>query len=258
VPPITLLTDFGVTDTYVGQVKGAILAIAPHARLVDLTHAVPPQDVVAGAFLLWSAVEPFEAGSIHVAVVDPGVGSVRLALALETVRGDRLVGPDNGVLMPAAERLGGIRRAVELNNSAYWRTGNPSASASATFHGRDIFGPIAAHLATGVPLERLGTPVTGLVRRTLPESDGRLGEVIHIDTYGNLVTNVQGVSLPPRYGVAVNGRTARGVAFYAAAPPGALIALVGSSGLLEVSIREGSAAQATGAQRGTRVSVEAL
>jgi S-adenosylmethionine hydrolase len=254
VRPITLLTDFGLDDTYVGQVKGAILAIARDATLVDLTHAVPPQDLEAGAFLLWSAVEAFAAGSVHVAVVDPGVGSLRLALALETARGDLLVGPDNGLLMPAGERLGGIRRVVELNNPAYWRLPNPSAS----FHGRDIFGPAAAHLANGVPLERLGTPVTDIVRRSLPISDGRVGEVIHIDTYGNLVTSVAGASLPARYLVTINGQQAPGLAYYATAAPGQLLALVGSTGLLEVSVRDGNAARATGAQRGTPVTVTSV
>ena len=107
---VTLLTDFGLDDTYVGQVKGAILSVAPNATLVDLTHAVPPQDVQAGAFLLWSAVEPFPAGTIHLAVVDPGVGSARRAIAIRSARGDVFVGPDNGLLLPAVERLGGCRR----------------------------------------------------------------------------------------------------------------------------------------------------
>src|ERR1700738_1861869 len=111
---ITLLTDFGLDDTYVGQMKGAILAISPSAALVDLTHAVPPQDVHAGAFLLWSAVGPFPAGTIHVAVVDPGVGSSRRPLALPFRRGDSLIGPDNGLLWPAVDRLGGCLLAVEL------------------------------------------------------------------------------------------------------------------------------------------------
>ncbi len=252
-PPITLLTDFGLADTYVGQVKGAILAIAPGATLVDLTHAVPPQDLLAGAFHLWAAVEAFEPGSIHVAVVDPGVGSPRLAIAIQTVRGDRLIGPDNGLLVPAAERLGGVARTVELNSSRFWRVVSPSTS----FHGRDIFGPVAAHLANGVLLERLGTPVSDLVRYALPSSDGRVGEVVHVDVYGNLVTNVPAVRLPARFVVRVNAREAPGVAYYAAVPPGALLALVGSSGLLEVSVRDGSAAALTGARRGTPVSIEA-
>lgn len=252
---ITLLTDFGLHDTYVGQVKGAILAIAPTASIVDLTHAVPAQDLQAGAFLLWSAVETFVAGTIHLAVVDPGVGSVRLAVALETARGDVLVGPDNGLLLPAAERLGGIARAVELNRAEFWRP-----SPSATFHGRDLFGPVAAHLANETPLERLGTPLLAadVVRLSLPQPEGGRGEVIHVDTYGNLITNLPAHTLPPHYVVRVDDVEAPGVAYYAAAPPGELLALVGSSGLLEISVRDGSAAQRTGARRGTPVNVRSV
>jgi S-adenosylmethionine hydrolase len=252
---ITLLTNFGLHDTYVGQVKGAILAIAPGATVVDLGHSVPPQDVQAGAFLLWSAVEVFPRGTVHVAVVDPGVGSVRLALALETVRGDALVGPDNGLLMPAAERLGGIQRCVELNRPEFWRT---STSASATFHGRDIFGPAAAHLARGVALEHLGSPVTDVVRGGLAVPNGRHGEVLHVDTYGNLVTNIAAASLPARFQVRIGERVVPAHAYYAAVAPGALIGLVGSTGLLEISVRDGSAASVTGALRGTPVSIEPL
>src|SRR5438128_1821721 len=118
---ITLLTDFGLADTYVAQMKGAILTVAPSATLVDLTHAVPPQDVRAGAFFLWSAVEAFPAGSIHVAVVDPGVGSERRAIALRSTRADIFVGPDNGLLLLAVDRLGGCAQAIELTDPRFWR-----------------------------------------------------------------------------------------------------------------------------------------
>src|SRR5437764_11323843 len=155
---VSLLTDFGLADTYVGQMKGAILATAPSATLVDLTHAVPPQDVQAGAFLLWSAVEAFSAGTIHVAVVDPGVGSSRRGLAIRCARGDTFVGPDNGLLVPAVDRLGGALTTVSLSDQRFWRT--TATSASATFHGRDVFGPVAGRVACGVPLEDLGPEVT--------------------------------------------------------------------------------------------------
>jgi S-adenosylmethionine hydrolase len=250
---ITLLTDFGLADTYVGQIKGAILAIAPSATIVDLTHAVPPQDVFAGAFLLWSAVEVFPPGTIHVAVVDPGVGSSRRGVAIGSRRGDTFVGPDNGLLIPASERLGGLRQAIELNPREYWRD-----TLSSTFHGRDVFGPVAGHLASGLPLERLGVPIMELTELELPQPHGLEGEVIHIDTYGNLITNLPAESVPPRFEVHVNGRVASGAAYYAAVQPGELLALVGSAGLLEVSARDASAAAVTGAQRGTRVSVRAL
>ena len=160
---ITLLTDFGTQDTYVGQVKGAILSVAPSASLVDLTHAVPPQDVPAGAFFLWCAVEAFAAGSIHLAVVDPGVGSNRRGIAVRAARGDYFVGPDNGLLIPAVDHLGGRTEAVELTNREFWRP-----QPTSTFHGRDVFGPIAGHLANGIPLTQLGRFITNPIHLSLP------------------------------------------------------------------------------------------
>jgi S-adenosyl-L-methionine hydrolase (adenosine-forming) len=248
---ITLLTDFGLSDTYVGQVKGAILAIAQGATLVDLTHAVPPQDVQAGAFLLWSAVEAFAAGTVHLAVVDPGVGSRRRALAVRSRRGDLLVGPDNGLLVPAVTRLGGADLAVELTHERYWRP-----SPSRTFHGRDIFGPVAAHLANGVPLEAVGQPISDFRRLDLPEPHGLAGEVIHVDAFGNLVTNLPAERLPARFRVTIDGHVVAAAPHYQAVKPGEFLALVGSAGLLEISARDASAARLTGATRGTPVRVE--
>jgi S-adenosylmethionine hydrolase len=248
---VTLLTDFGTADTYVGQMKGAILAVAPAVTLVDLSHAVPPQDVRTAAFLLWSAVEAFPAGSIHLAVVDPGVGSARRAVALRSRRADLFVGPDNGVLMPAVDRLGGLSAAVELLRSDFWR-----ATPSSTFHGRDIFGPAAAHLASGVPLERLGAPLADPdTSISWPTPSGLVGEVIHVDAYGNLVTNLPGRGLPPRFHARVRGVAAPSGHFYAAVAPGEPIALVGSAGLLEISVRDGSAAHTIGARCGDQVNV---
>jgi S-adenosylmethionine hydrolase len=249
---ITLLTDFGLADTYVGQMKGAMLAIAHDAMLVDLTHAVPPQDVRAGAFLLWSAVEAFAAGTLHLAVVDPGVGSARRAIGIRSRRGDLFVGPDNGLLLPAVIRLGGTDLAVELTERRYWRP-----SPSSTFHGRDIFGPVAAHLANGVPLEAVGRRISDLQQLRFPEPRGLEGEVIHVDAFGNLVTNLPATSLPDRFQVIVQGHTAQAAPHYQAVQPGELLALVGSAGLLEISVREGSAAAVTGATRGAPVTVKA-
>jgi S-adenosyl-L-methionine hydrolase (adenosine-forming) len=247
---VTLLTDFGITDAYVGQMKAAVLAVAPTATLVDLTHAVPPQDVRAGAFLLWSAIEPFPSGSVHLAVVDPGVGSSRLAVAARAARGDYFVGPDNGLLVPALERLGGIAGAVHLTESRYWRP-----QPSTTFHGRDIFAPVAAHLTLGVPLEALGE-ATALQRPfELAFADGLDGEVIHVDAFGNLITNLSAERLPERFGVRIGGRHIRFVRFYAAGDKHELVALVGSSGLVEISVRDGSAAAVTGLSRGAQVEV---
>jgi S-adenosylmethionine hydrolase len=245
---VSVLTDFGLADTYVGQVKAAILSVCAGATIVDLTHAVPPQDIFAGAFLLWSAVEPFPPGSVHVAVVDPGVGSPRRAIALRSHRGDLFVGPDNGLLIPAAKRLGGIGHSVELIRPEFWRL-----QTSLTFHGRDIFGPVAGHLAEGVPLEDLGSPFTDPITLTIPEPDGLSGEVIHVDTYGNLVTNLPGTNLPDQFTLRVADHEVPCAAYYAAVEPGALLALVGSTGLLEISAREASAAALTAARRGTRV-----
>ena len=248
---ISLLSDFGLADTYVGQMKGAILSVAPEVTLIDLTHSVPPQDVRAGAYLLWSAVEVFPSDSIHVAVVDPGVGSRRRGLAIRARRGDSLVGPDNGVLIPAVERLGGITLAVELVEPRYWRP-RPSA----TFHGRDVFGPVAGHLATGVPLDRLGPPVQEVSHAaTWPRPEGLTGEVIHVDTYGNLITNLPAGALPAAFTVVIGDRRVPRADYYAAVAPGELLALFGSAGLLEISARDANAAQLTAAVRGSAVRV---
>ncbi|HEV7665564.1 MAG TPA: SAM-dependent chlorinase/fluorinase [Chloroflexota bacterium] len=251
---ITLLTDFGLADTYVGQVKGAILAVAPGTSLVDLTHAVEPQDVLGGAWQLALAVDVFPVGTIHLAVVDPGVGSTRRAIAVRARRGDVFVGPDNGLLMPGVERLGGLTSAVELTAQRYWR-GEPTA----TFHGRDIFGPVAGHLAAGVALEALGTPIGDPVPLALPEPKGDVGEVIHVDTYGNLITNLRLGDVPvDEFLLRVNHELVASAPFYDVVPAGELLALEGSAGLLEIALRDGSAARLTGARRGTPVFFERL
>jgi S-adenosylmethionine hydrolase len=247
---VTLLTDFGLRDTFVGQVKGAVLSVAPGASLVDVSHAVAAQDVLGGAFLLWSAIEVFAAGTIHLAVVDPGVGSARRAIAIRSARGDVLVGPDNGLLWPAIERLGGIERAVELTERRYWR----QRLTSSTFHGRDIFGPVAGHLAQGVPLEALGVAVSDPTRLDLPRPAGQRGEILYVDVYGNLVTNFAADATA--HGVRLGERLIPFAAYYAAVEPGALLALVGSAGLVEISARGASAAALTGATRGTPVQLE--
>lgn len=250
-PVITLLTDFGLSDTYVGQVKGAILAVAPGATLVDLTHAVPPQDVRGGAFALWSAVDPFPAGTIHLAVVDPGVGTARRALAIRCGRGDLLVGPDNGLLVPAAAKLGGIAAAAELADPAYRRP-----SVSSTFHGRDLFGPAAGHLASGVPPERMG-PLVADVNRPfafpVPVRRGSAleGEVLHVDVYGTLVSNVPSSAAPPSFTIEIAGRSVDGPSpHFEAVAEGELLALPGSAGLIEIAVRNGSAASSLGARAG--------
>ena len=165
-PLITLLTDFGSRDSYVGVLKGVIAGICPKAAVVDLTHAVPPQDIRAGAFQLLVACPYFPAGSVHLAVVDPGVGTDRPLIAVEA-GGHSFVGPDNGLLRWIVERLAGDSwRAVELTEPRYWLA--PASEVSHTFHGRDVMAPMAAHLAAGVALERLGSPVSALGGPPLP------------------------------------------------------------------------------------------
>ncbi len=254
---ISLLTDFGRVDTYVGQVKAAALRVAKDLTFVDLTHQVPPQDVRTGAFLLSQAVEIFPPGSVHLAVVDPGVGSERRAVAVRTGRGDLLVGPDNGLLAPAAARLGGAAEVVTLEAA---KLSGPFRST--TFHGRDLFAPAAARLATGEPPTALGEVTRPLaepfVLPTAQVEDGYIkGEVLHVDTYGNLVTNVPAELLPSRFLVRVGEAEVHGPhPHYQAVLPGELLALVGSAGLLEISARETSASLRTQARRGDVLVIE--
>lgn len=242
-PPVTLLTDFGTADGYVGEMKGVLLANAPDAQLVDVAHDLPPHDVEAARLAVARYWRRFPPGTVHLVVVDPGVGSERRAIAVASH--DRLlVGPDNGVLSPALLLPGA--RAVSLA---------VPAGASATFHGRDVFAPAAARLAAGEPLDALGDPCDApLVRRT-PEAhrrpDGAIqGEVISVDRFGNLVTNLiaRGAAR-----VELRGHALPLLRTYADAPPDTLLALVGSSGLVEIALRDGSAAARLGVARGEGV-----
>ena len=241
---ITLLTDFGTADGYVGEVKGVLHTRAPEATIVDVSHDVAAQDVEGARLAVARYWRRFPEGTVHLVVVDPGVGSERSALAVASAA-RFLVGPDNGVLSPAMLLPGA--RVVGLQ---------VPAGASATFHGRDVFAPAAAQLATGTPLDDLGAPVADPVIRRTPEPrrmpDGAVaGEVITVDRFGNLVTNL----VAPRGGrVSIAGRAVGEVVrTYADAPPGGVIALVGSTGLVEIARRDGSAARDLGVGRGARV-----
>jgi S-adenosylmethionine hydrolase len=192
---VTLLTDFGLQDVYVGVMKGVIAQINPELQVIDLTHQIPPQNIPAGRFCLMDAAPYFPAGTVHLAVVDPGVGTARRAIALQLPQG-YFVGPDNGLfsgVLSLAETEPDLEIiAVELTNPNYWRTPQPST----TFHGRDIFAPVAAHLACGIPLEHFGNlinPAT-LVQFNLPDctvTDGKIdGYIQYIDQFGNLITNI--------------------------------------------------------------------
>ena len=254
---ITLLTDFGTTDAYVGIMKGVIAAIHPEARVIDLTHAVPPQHVLAGALLLRSAVDVFPPGTIHVGVVDPGVGSARQPLLVETDAG-WLIGPDNGLLWPAAQRLR-LRTIRLLENREFFR--HP---VSQTFHGRDIFAPSAAHVCRGVEPSRVGHVLERMVELSAPAvertSSGLSGEVVYVDRFGNLVTNIEAEMLAgfpaQQVSVSIWGMHVAGpVAAYTSVPEGAPLAIVGSWGMLEVAVRNGSAAEVFATGPGAPVTV---
>jgi S-adenosylmethionine hydrolase len=242
-PAITLLTDFGTADGYVAELKGVLVSRAPQVPLIDLSHDVPPQDVAAARLAVARYWRRFPVGTVHLVVVDPGVGTGRAAMAVES-DGRFLVGPDNGVLSPALFTLDARVVALPVD-----------AQASATFHGRDVFAPVAAELALGAPLESLGDPYASAVRLRTPQpqrqADGSLhGEVLTIDRFGNAITN-----LAVREGgvIEVAGRRAPMVRTYGDAETGALVALVGSNGFVELAIREGNAAIALGLTRGAPV-----
>lgn len=250
-PIITLLTDFGTRDPFVGVMKGVILSICPTAQLVDLSHEVPPQSVLAGAFLLKSSIEYFPKGTVHLTVVDPGVGSARKAIALKS-KGHYFVGPDNG-LFPAALKGWGIEQVVELTEKKF-QLSNPSS----TFHGRDIFAPAAAHLAKSAPMARLGIKQNNWIWREIPKpfktSQGWTGQVLWVDHFGNLITNLEGKHLSKSFRLKIGKTVILNLAtHYAQAKKGTVMALVGSSGNLEISVNGGDAAQKLGARIGTSV-----
>lgn len=298
-PPIVLTTDFGLADPYVGVMKGVIYGINPGATVVDLTHQVQPQDLVHAAFVLKSAYRFFPSRSVHVVVVDPGVGTSRRALLLVTPEG-RFLGPDNGVLgwvlrdfagpagasaprnAPGEEAMLAVPPGLEayrLTNRDYWLD-----PVSNTFHGRDVFAPVAAHLSLGVTPEELGEPVTEIKWLPLPEpsygESGLDGQIIMIDNFGNLITNVPSAAVSGVEGVRVQvrgleisglsrtfnpdpgGKDAGGqhgpnqYGHEAGAPgTGGPLALIGSNGYLEIAVPNASAAQALGVGMGEPVRV---
>jgi hypothetical protein len=251
---VTLLTDFGTRDHYVAAVKGVLLSINPALVLVDITHEVGPHNIREGAFVLASAFNYFPEHTIHLAVVDPGVGGKRCGLAAATER-HVFVGPDNG-LFDWAFAVEPARRIVTLENVDY-RLPQPNT----TFHGRDIFAPAAAYLSLGLPLEKLGPPLHYHMRfprrLILQEQEKLTGEIIYIDRFGNLISNVEvpyseGRSRLEDLHVYLGSKQVlTGPTTYEQAPPLSPFVLVGSSNLLEVSVREGSAHEITGCTVGT-------
>ena len=254
---VTLLTDFGLTDPYVGVMKGVILTLAPAVQLVDITHGVPPQDIATASVYLTASAPYFPDGTVHVAVVDPGVGGPRRAVAVETSRA-WYVAPDNGLLSAvlADEDLVSV---TDVTDSPVL-----PAARSSTFHGRDVFAPIAARLASGARPSDLGDPVPDLVITDAytVQRDQRVltGRVLFADHFGNLVTNVRRADVPESVGgVALRGHETWSigppVAYYAAVPDGAAMSIWNSFGLLEISIRGGSMADAVHWRPGATVEV---
>jgi len=256
---ITFLTDFGMKGGYAAQMKGVVCSISD-ARIIDITHDVSPQNIREGAFLLWTTAPFFPVGTIHVAVVDPGVGTQRKGLVITTKK-QILVGPDNGILLPTAHLLGDFV-VYEITNPKYM-----IHPLSRTFHGRDIFAPVAAYIARGVPFGEIGTPTTHFVDMQFSLGEHRgdriVGKVLYVDRFGNLVTNIPDDILPSD----IEGKTISVmsgdrrwdqvvcVPSYGYAKQGELLITVGSNHFLEISINQGDAAQSLGMQADSEVSL---
>ncbi len=252
---ITLTTDFGSQDPFVGIMKGVIARINPRAVVVDLTHGIPPQNIFAAAMVLSHAVEYFPRQTIHVAVIDPGVGSTRRALLVQ-IDDTYFVGPDNGVFSLACEKRRPTR-IIQLSNSAYYLS-----PTSHTFHGRDIFAPVAAYLSLGIAPEAFGETVHDYIRIGRPEvlrKNGSLtGEIVSIDGFGNVFTNIRERDLTQldreNLSIVVGELTIRGLAsHYSAAGEGRPVALINSWGVLEIALNKGDFARRFGITTGDKV-----
>ncbi len=246
-PIVTLLTDFGNTDHYVAEMKGVLLSRAPGAVLVDVTHGIAPGDVRSAAYILGRTWHRFPAGTIHMVVVDPGVGTNRAAFAF-SANDHRFVGPDNGVFTPL---LHDAKVEIVVLDTP--------ESASPTFHGRDLFAPAAAALACGVALQSLGQPFAGMPDRlayTQPHYEGKtvVGEVVYIDRFGSLVTNLTSDLVPKYARLEVEDLDLGPLrSTYADVTVGGLLAYIGSGGAIEIAVRNGSAARRLGVGVGGRV-----
>ncbi|HEX6291622.1 MAG TPA: SAM-dependent chlorinase/fluorinase [Herpetosiphonaceae bacterium] len=264
---VTLTTDFGLEDTYVGIMKGVILSITRQTQIIDYTHGIRPGNIVEGAYLLSTGYRYFPRGTVHVAVVDPGVGSSRRAIAFQTPD-VAFVGPDNGLFGLVIEDLyrewGGDVRIIELTEARFWLP-----HISATFHGRDIFAPVAAHIVAGVPLAALGRPIDGLTPAQLmtPQPYARQilqGHIIHVDRFGNCITNVTQSHLRDhgiggRIVVEIIDQQLAGLfRTYSDGPTGVPMCLIGSSGHVEISVRNGNAARLLGVDIGDRFRIRGI
>lgn len=258
---ITLLTDFGTQDYFVGAMKGVILSRNPQAQIVDITHDIPPQDIESAAFNLLACYRNFPAGSIHVAVVDPGVGSQRRALIVEAAD-QFFVGPDNGLFSWICEREGEWH-AVHATNESFFH--HPVSN---TFHGRDVFAPVAAALSLGRELHEFGPGVDDILRLRsleLEQADDHTldGRVIHIDRFGNCITNLTTAALrsagpATAWRIVIGGQEVNSFhPFFAEASPGEVFCTSGSAGFLEISVRNASAAKLLSIERGHPVTFKA-
>jgi hypothetical protein len=247
---ITLTTDFGLSDPFVGIMKGVILGIAPRAQLVDITHDILSYDVLEAAYLIESTCRYFPLGTVHVVVVDPGVGSARRPLA--AVSGGHLfIAPDNGVLSGVFQT-----EVYHITNRSLFLN-----SVSQTFHGRDIFAPVAAHLARGTPIESVGPRILDFLKKPLPkprpQGDKMVGFVIRIDKFGNIITNLRREHLGPDFTIRVAGLSITSLrSTFSEAEPGEFFAIEGSTGYIELALNQGSAADKLNVERGAEIEVE--
>jgi len=271
-PVITLTTDFGTSDAYVASMKGVILTINPKAVIVDICHSIEPQNILQAAFILSTAYHYFPEGAIHLAIVDPGVGSQRKAIILKTPKAFFLA-PDNGALSyiideldttpakpahhfspsPEQRKLGAGFEAVAITNPDFWRK-----SVSTTFHGRDMFAPVAAHLSLGIAIHKFGESLSHVfafhIPRPFRDNQGNLiGRVLHIDNFGNLITNIRSGDLPgERITVTIGSQHIDGISQFYAEKEG-LAVIVGSSSYLEISLKNGNAAAFLDAKVGDEI-----
>ncbi len=248
---ITFLTDFGTKSGYIAQMKGAVSSISADARIIDITHDITPQDIREGAFVLLTTIPYFPIGTVHVAVVDPGVGTNRKGIII-TTRSHVLVGPDNGLLIPTARLLEDFT-VYEITNNNYMLN-----SISNTFHGRDVFAPVAAHLTNGVPFDKIGVRTSDFVNLDFGMAEitnkSATGKIIYIDRFGNLITNINGIKL--REVLNYNNKTMMFVGdkqaevmfvkSYDFVKKGQMLVTIGSSNFLEIGINQGNAAKKLG------------